>query len=177
MSNGYLLSAEEGSSRLKDGENGGVGNYGSDRVFLNGNIARRRCASTPFVWWDTEIRGFGLFTRPIGSKNWIVHYRRRGKQVRKVLGHTEMMNASEARNAARTFLAQSALDGLPTPPAKKAERRMHWYFPIHGLAGRTVTSPSYGILSARRPGLAGCVCTTCGTALQATRPPPARHYP
>ncbi len=35
-------------------------NSNSERVRLDGNIARRKVADREFFWWDTELPGFGL---------------------------------------------------------------------------------------------------------------------
>jgi integrase len=88
----------------------------SARVYLNGNIARRRVASNPFVYWDTELKGFGLATRPSGVRTWFVSFRRRGKILRKKLGRADKISAEAARKLARAELAIAALDGLPVAP-------------------------------------------------------------
>ena len=122
MSNGYLLHALSAPSELCAAGVVEGRKYVSGHAFLDGNIARRRVASIPYVWWDSELRGFGLSTTPTGAKSWILHYRRRGKQVRKVLGRADEMNAAQARAAARSLLAVEALDGLPQPIKASADR-------------------------------------------------------
>ena len=122
MSNGYLLHADGVPSERREAGVDEDRKYGSGHAFLDGNLARRRVASIPFVWWDTAVRGFGLSTTPAGAKSWILHYRRRGKQVRKVLGRAEVMNAAQARAAACSLLAEEALDGLPQPIKASADK-------------------------------------------------------
>ena len=116
MSHGYLLEREgDFSSGIESGGNKQASPV-SARVFLNGNIARRRVASIPFVYWDTELKGFGLATRPSGVRSWFVSFRRRGKMLRKKLGRTDEINSGQARKLARAELAMAALDGLPVAP-------------------------------------------------------------
>jgi hypothetical protein len=88
----------------------------SARVYLNGNVAHRRVASTAFVYWDTELKGFGLTTRPSGVRTWFVSFRRRGKIQRKKLGRADKISAEGARKLARAELVIVALDGLPVAP-------------------------------------------------------------
>jgi len=116
MLDGYLLE----QSRIVSGGVQPVENKQplaiSARVYLNGNVARRRAASIPFVYWDTELKGFGLSTRPSGVRTWFVSFRRRGKILRKKLGRADKISAEAARKLARTELALVALDGLPVAP-------------------------------------------------------------
>lgn len=98
---------------------GGIGN--SERVRLDGNIARRKVADREFFWWDTELPGFGLRTFPGGAKSWFVQFRQRGKQKRVTLGRPGEMRAEKARALARAQLAKVALDGLPVAPKGTAK--------------------------------------------------------
>jgi len=116
MSNRYLL---DSNRDIPVGFQPVVNNQllaNSARVYINGNIARRRVASIPFVYWDTELRGFGLATRPSGVRTWFVSFRRRGKILRKKLGRADKISAEAARKLARAELAIVALDGLPVTP-------------------------------------------------------------
>jgi site-specific recombinase XerD len=115
MSHGYLLEREGEISGVVESR-GTKASSVSARVFLNGNIARRCVASIPFVYWDTELKGFGLATRPSGVRTWFVSFRRRGKMHRKKLGRTDKINSVQARKLARSELAIVALDGLPVAP-------------------------------------------------------------
>lgn len=93
----------------------------SASVRLDGNIARRAVRGSEFFWWDTDLPGFGLRTFPGGAKSWFVQFRQRGKQKRVTLGRPGEMSAIDARTAARSHLANVALDGLPAMP--KASRK------------------------------------------------------
>lgn len=93
----------------------------SERVRLDGNIARRKVTGKEFFWWDTELPGFGLRAFPGGAKSWFVQYRQRGKQKRVTLGRPGEMGAEKARALARAQLAKVALDGLPNAPKARGK--------------------------------------------------------
>ena len=80
-------------------------------------------------YWDRELPGFGLRVYRSGRKRWIVQLRQRKATRRITLGDPEGMTAPEARRAARTILAQNALDGLPTrqPRAERNDPRFSTY--------------------------------------------------
>lgn len=122
VSHGYLLDQKGQSLAVESDKK--EASVVSTRVFLDGNIARRRVASIPFVYWDTELNGFGLATRPSGVRTWFVTFRRRGKTRRKKLGRTDTLSAQEARKLARAELAIAALDGLPVPPKPDPDAAM-----------------------------------------------------
>ena len=94
----------------------------SEKVRLDGNVARRKVKDKEFFWWDTELPGFGLRAFAAGSKSWFVQFRQRGKQKRLTLGRPPELRAEEARALARAQLAKVALDGLPAAPKAKRER-------------------------------------------------------
>ena len=93
----------------------------SEKVRLDGNIARRKGGGQEFFWWDTELPGFGLRVFASGAKCWFVQFRQRGKQKRVTLGRPPEMRAEKARALARAQLAKAALDGLPTAAKVKAQ--------------------------------------------------------
>lgn len=95
-------------------------NRTSEKVRLDGNIARRKLKGKEFFWWDTELPGFGLRVFAGGSRSWFVQFRQRGKQMRITLGRPPEVRAEEARTLARAQLAKVMLDGLPV--AQKAKR-------------------------------------------------------
>jgi Arm DNA-binding domain len=88
----------------------------SDKVRLNGNVARRKVRADEFFWWDIELPGFGLRAFAAGSRSWFVQFRQRGKQKRVTLGRPPKLLAEEAGALARAQLAKVALDGLPKRP-------------------------------------------------------------
>lgn len=95
-------------------------NRTSEKVRLDGNIARRKIKGKEFFWWDTELPGFGLRVFAGGSRSWFLQFRQRGKQMRITLGRPPEVRAEEARTLARAQLAKVMLDGLPV--AQKARR-------------------------------------------------------
>ncbi|RQW40503.1 site-specific integrase [Novosphingobium sp. LASN5T] len=95
-------------------------NRTSEKVRLDGNIARRKIKGKEFFWWDTELPGFGLRVFAGGSRRWFIQFRQRGKQMRMTLGRPPEVRAEEARTLARAQLAKVMLDGLPV--AQKARR-------------------------------------------------------
>ncbi|ALH81311.1 MAG: tyrosine-type recombinase/integrase [Erythrobacter sp.] len=95
-------------------------NRTSEKVRLDGNIARRKIRGREFFWWDTELPGFGLRVFAGGSRSWFVQFRQRGKQMRITLGRPPEVRAEEARTLARAQLAKVMLDGLPV--SQKARR-------------------------------------------------------
>lgn len=95
-------------------------NRTSEKVRLDGNIARRKIKGKEFFWWDTELPGFGLRVFAGGSRSWFIQFRQRGKQMRITLGRPHEVRAEEARTLARAQLAKVMLDGLPV--AQKARR-------------------------------------------------------
>lgn len=92
----------------------------SEKVRLDGNIARRKIKGKEFFWWDTELPGFGLRVFAGGSRSWFIQFRQRGKQMRITLGRPPEVRAEEARTLVRAQLAKVMLDGLPV--AQKARR-------------------------------------------------------
>ena len=70
----------------------------SEKVRLDGNIARRKVKAKVFFWGNTELPGFGLRAFAAGSKSWFVQFRQRGKQKRVTLGRPPELGAEEARS-------------------------------------------------------------------------------
>lgn len=118
--NGHVVTPKaveiEGSNRRR--QNG----IASEKVRLDGNVARRKVKAKEFFWWDTELPGFGLRAFAAGSKSWFVQFRQRGKQKRVTLGRPPELGAEEARVLARAQLAKAALDGLPAAPKPRGKR-------------------------------------------------------
>lgn len=96
----------------------------------NLKLGRKALASLPdisrmTVFYDTELKGFGLKVLPPsgrhanGSRSWIVEYRpgAGGRSVAKkrvVLGSTETLTPERARETARTMLAEVRLGSDPS---------------------------------------------------------------
>ena len=68
------------------------------------------------IFWDDALTGFGFRLRASGDRvlrSWIVQYRRAGSSRRLLLGSAEVLNADQARVAAKKALAKVALGGDP----------------------------------------------------------------
>ncbi len=127
QANGYLLPANEAPNhcRSKAGEGRGRGEKAgpSNRVRLNGNIARRKPGKTLREYWDIDLPGFGLRVNPGGRRTWFVLFRQRGKLRRVSLGTSRQITVAKARTLARAKLANAALDGLPTRKNARAAQK------------------------------------------------------
>ena len=79
---------------------------------------------TDVIHFDDALSGFGYRLRTSGDgvrKSWVVQYRRAGATRRLLLGSAEVLNADQARAAAKKALAEIALGG--DPQAEKTKRR------------------------------------------------------
>jgi integrase len=85
--------------------------------------------------WDDEMSGFGFrLRRGSGDKvlrTWNVQYRRGGATRRLLLGSASVLNAEQARAAAKKALAQVALG--EDPQATKADRRSKDKLSLRGV--------------------------------------------
>ena len=74
------------------------------------------------IVWDSELRGFGVRVFPSGTRKFIVQYRNRGGQQRRmVLGSFPIQSTDKARKLARKMLVE-VLDGGDPAAAKQAHR-------------------------------------------------------
>lgn len=71
------------------------------------------------LWWDTEVRGFGLRLTP-GSKGFFVNYRVAGRERRLTIGSAAAWKAADARDEARRYL-QMVDKGIDPIAAKEDE--------------------------------------------------------
>ena len=95
-------------------------------------IARRTIAALPAVikptvFYDADLKGFGLTVRPSGSRSWIVEFRpgsggRGVSKRRMVLGSPDELTPEAARAQARQILAVARLGGDPAAD-RTGERR------------------------------------------------------
>src|SRR3978361_208186 len=80
----------------------------------------------PTVFYDTDLKGFGLKVFPSGALSWIVEYRpgaggRGISKRRMVLGSAKTVTPEEARDRASGILAEVRLGG--DPAAARTESR------------------------------------------------------
>ncbi len=82
-------------------------------------------ASRTLVFYDSELKGFGVRVTPTGYKAWVVDYRpgggRKVATKRMTLGSTSTLTPDEARRKAREVLASVLLGG--DPALEKLEAR------------------------------------------------------
>jgi hypothetical protein len=80
------------------------------------------CSSRDEVHWDTELRRFGLRSKPSGAMTYIVQYRNSGGRTRKLaLGRVGVLTPDEARQRARNTLA--AVSNGADPSAERHSKR------------------------------------------------------
>jgi hypothetical protein len=83
---------------------------------------RRLLLNFPDTTWDTELKGFGLRTKPSGVKSYVLKYRVGSRTKRLTIGkHGPLWTAEDARRQALDLL-RSVRDGRD-PAAEKSEAR------------------------------------------------------
>lgn len=102
------------------------------------------------IYYDSELKGFGLKVSPTGGKTWCVEYRpgARGRSVAKrrmVLGSASTLTPDQARNAARDILARVALGEDPAA-SRSAAREMPT---LRDFAGRYLAEEAKAKLKPR----------------------------
>lgn len=74
------------------------------------------------VYWDAELKGFGVRVSPFGKAVFFLQYRDKvGKQAKPTLGVVGAMKAEAARERAKSMLSEVQLGGNPQQ-ALKAKR-------------------------------------------------------
>ena len=82
-------------------------------------------ASKQLIYWDTEIKGFGLRILPSGLKTFIVQYRNaEGIQRRMNLGRFGVLTVEQARDLARLKLAEVIVGGDPADKVRQSRNGM-----------------------------------------------------
>ncbi|MGU3493668.1 tyrosine-type recombinase/integrase [Xanthobacteraceae bacterium A53D] len=89
------------------------------------NVAGLQAGAAAAVWFDTDLKGFGLRIMPTGARSWIVEYRPgaggRGVAKKRVKVGGPELSPEQAREAAEKLLAAVSLGGDPAA-ARAAER-------------------------------------------------------
>src|SRR5947208_2817501 len=81
-------------------------------------INRLRLPAKPLVYFDADLKGFGIKIFPSGARRWIVEYRpgaggRGVAKKRMVIGSADVLTPEEARKQAAHALAQVRLGNDP----------------------------------------------------------------
>jgi integrase len=74
-----------------------------------------------YIFFDSDLPGFGLRVRSTGGKTWMVQYAVHGRTRRMALGTPAMLDPGKAREAAKDLLAKARLG--QDPAGAKAELR------------------------------------------------------
>src|SRR3974390_1650053 len=78
---------------------------------------------TDFVYWDSEVPGFGLRLRAGGKRAFIFQYKTGGTQYRMTLGKYPAIAAPQAREAAAKLHARVMLGENPALEKKQAKAK------------------------------------------------------
>jgi integrase len=95
------------------------------------------------IFFDDEVRGFGLRLRAGGSRKYVVHYRQGGVQRRHTIGPASVLSVDEARRKARKVLVD--VDDGRDPAVDKVVKR--------AAAGLIFSSVMGDYLAARQSGM------------------------
>ena len=112
------------------------------------------------IVWDTELRGFGCKVTPKGRRSYLLYYRTaEGQQRKPALGTHGTLTCEQARDIARSMLADVARAATPRLPNGQGAQRRPW------SSWPTVSSRS---MRRRRSARAApewtrstCACTSC----------------
>ncbi len=86
-------------------------------------VEAARPGDTDFFVWDDRIAGFGLRIRSSGKRTFIVQYRTpEGRQRRRVLGHSPVLTADQARDEAKEWLRNAWRGDDPALARDKSRR-------------------------------------------------------
>ena len=91
-----------------------------DRKLSNRTVAGLSVQSKDTVFWDPDLRGFGVRVYPSGAKVYVVQSRERGRSRRVTVGRHGAVSADEARRRAARIIARIKLWGEPAPPSAAA---------------------------------------------------------
>ncbi len=88
-----------------------------DRKLSNRTVAGLSVEDKDTVFWDPELRGFGVRVYPSGSKVYVVQSRGRGRSRRVTVGRHGALTADEARRRAARIIARIKMWEEPDPPS------------------------------------------------------------
>ena len=75
-------------------------------------ISNTSPTNTIDIYWDNDLKGFGLCVRPSGKKTFILKYRvgrgRKAKLKKQTIGTTSVISVNQARVTAKQWLYQSS---------------------------------------------------------------------
>ena len=102
-------------------------------------VARER----EYMFWDNDVKGFGVRVHPSGRKVYVVKYRHHGRIVKKTIGPHGAIPPAAARacaaeiiTAARTGKDPAGKDSREKEPAERGPRETAAAATMHELAGR-----------------------------------------
>ena len=102
-------------------------------------VARER----EYMFWDNDVKGFGVRVHPTGRKVYVVKYRHHGRIVKKTIGPHGAIPPAAARacaaeiiTAARTGKDPAGKDSREKEPAERGPREAAAAATMHELAGR-----------------------------------------
>lgn len=77
------------------------------------------------LFWDSELRGFGVRVMPSGIKSYIIKYRTiEGRQRKMTIGRVGVLTTEEARNLAREKLTEAMKGGDPAGERQEMRKSM-----------------------------------------------------
>lgn len=82
------------------------------------NIEALKCQDKEKLYWDDDLKGFGLRVSPQGRKTFMVQYRQDGRTQRIRIGQHGSITAFNARRDARIMLGQIAQGKSPADNAR-----------------------------------------------------------
>src|ERR1700730_12084139 len=76
------------------------------------------------IYFDADLRGFAVRTKPTGSKTYLVQYQSNGRTRRVSIGAHGVLTPAEARNRAAALLAKARAGEDPAEERAIARRAM-----------------------------------------------------
>ena len=94
-----------------------------ESIRISGRTLKGLRVATDTVFWDSELKGFGVRVYPSGSRMYIVQTRARGKTTRVTLGRHGVLTPGEARRRAALIVARVKAGEyeVPLPTARRKD--------------------------------------------------------